>query len=141
MTNNIKIIIKSIDQSTAVLKTVEKNTSQLEQQTDKLKQSNQQVTQSFGVLKAAAMAYAAFLAGAFIKDLVSVGQQIESLQVRLNALFGSTEEGAKAFQVMTDFANSEAGNKVSMYNVQGPKTRVLDALAARAEEKKKPTKK
>tara|TARA_Y100001938_G_C8094922_1_gene437467 strand:+ start:1086 stop:2996 length:1911 start_codon:yes stop_codon:yes gene_type:complete len=105
MANNIEIIIKSIDQSTAVLKKVEKNTSQLSQQTDKLKKSNEEVTKSFSVLKTAAMAYAAFLAGTFIKDLVSVGQQIESLQVRLNALFGSTEEGAKAFQVMTDFAS------------------------------------
>ena len=43
--------------------------------------------------------------GAFqIKQVIDVGRQIEDLQVRLKALFGTAEEGAKAFDVMVKFA-------------------------------------
>jgi hypothetical protein len=40
-----------------------------------------------------------------IKQVVDVGRQIEDLQVRLKALFGSAEEGARAFDVMVKFAS------------------------------------
>jgi hypothetical protein len=40
-----------------------------------------------------------------IKQVVDVGRQIEDLQVRLKALFGTAEEGAKAFDVMVKFAS------------------------------------
>ena len=43
-------------------------------------------------------------AGLVVKQFVDVGRTVEDLQVRLKQLFGSTQEGAKAFQVMTDFA-------------------------------------
>jgi len=43
-------------------------------------------------------------AGLAIKNLVNVGVQVESLQVRLKFLFGSVEEGAKAFDNMAKFA-------------------------------------
>jgi hypothetical protein len=43
-------------------------------------------------------------AGLVIKNLVNVGVQVESLQVRLKFLFGSVEEGAKAFDNMAKFA-------------------------------------
>ncbi len=43
-------------------------------------------------------------AGLVIKNLVSVGQSVESLQVRLKFLFGSVEEGSKAFDNMAKFA-------------------------------------
>jgi hypothetical protein len=53
--------------------------------------------------------FGGLLAGAFgayqIKQVVDVGSQIENLQVRLKALFGTAEEGAKAFDVMTKFAS------------------------------------
>jgi hypothetical protein len=44
-------------------------------------------------------------AGLVVKQFVDVGRTVEDLQVRLKQLFGSTQEGAKAFQVMTDFAS------------------------------------
>jgi hypothetical protein len=44
-------------------------------------------------------------AGLVVKQFVDVGRSVEDLQVRLKQLFGSTQEGAKAFQVMTDFAS------------------------------------
>ena len=43
-------------------------------------------------------------AGLVIKNLVGVGQSVESLQVRLKFLFGSVEEGSKAFDNMAKFA-------------------------------------
>ena len=39
-------------------------------------------------------------AGLAIKSLVKTGMEIESLQVRLKFLFGTAEEGAKAFDEM-----------------------------------------
>ena len=43
-------------------------------------------------------------AGVAIKGFVDVGKSVESLQVRLKFLFGSVEEGAKAFDAMAKFA-------------------------------------
>jgi len=54
------------------------------------------------------LTFGTLLAGAFgayqIKQVVDVGRQIEDLQVRLKALFGTAEEGARAFDVMVKFA-------------------------------------
>ena len=44
-------------------------------------------------------------AGLVVKSFVDVGKQVESLQIRLKFLFGSVEEGAKAFDVMAKFAS------------------------------------
>ena len=38
-------------------------------------------------------------AGLVIRNLVNTGKEIEGLQVRLKFLFGSVEEGAKAFDL------------------------------------------
>ena len=42
--------------------------------------------------------------GVAVKEFISVGRSVEDLQVRLKQLFGSTKEGAKAFDVMARFA-------------------------------------
>ena len=44
-------------------------------------------------------------AGLVVKQFVDVGRSVEDLQVRLKQLFGSTQEGAKAFEVMSRFAS------------------------------------
>jgi hypothetical protein len=44
-------------------------------------------------------------AGATIKTFIDVGSEVEKLQVRLKFLFGTAEEGAKAFDVMAKFAS------------------------------------
>jgi hypothetical protein len=44
-------------------------------------------------------------AGLAVRSLVKTGMEIESLQVRLKFLFGSAEEGAKAFDNMAKFAS------------------------------------
>jgi len=42
--------------------------------------------------------------GLIVREFVKTGQSVEDLQVRLKQLFGSTQEGAKAFDVMSKFA-------------------------------------
>jgi len=49
-------------------------------------------------------AFATLGAGLVVKSFVTTGRSIEDLNVRLKQLFGSTQEGAKAFDVMADFA-------------------------------------
>jgi len=44
-------------------------------------------------------------AGVAIKSFIDVGKSVESLQLRLKFLFGSVQEGAKAFDVMSKFAS------------------------------------
>ena len=44
-------------------------------------------------------------AGLVIRNLVNTGKEIEGLQVRLKFLFGSVEEGARAFDRMAEFAS------------------------------------
>ena len=105
MANSIEIIIKSIDQSTAVLKKVEQNTSKLQQKTSKLTAENKKLSSSFSLVKAAAVTYAAILGGRVLKNLIGVGNQLENLEVRLGILFKSTEQGSKAFDVMNKFAS------------------------------------
>jgi hypothetical protein len=43
--------------------------------------------------------------GLVIRSLVNTGKEIESLQVRLKFLFGTAEEGARAFEKMAEFAS------------------------------------
>ena len=54
--------------------------------------------------KIAAGAIAAIGVGAALRSLVRVGSQVESLGLRFKFLFGSAEEGAKAFDTLTEFA-------------------------------------
>jgi len=75
---------------------------------DKTKRAIEQSKKGLGGLKTAALAVSAALAtigaGRAITNLVNVGKSIESLQIRFKLLFGSAEEGAKAFDTLTDFA-------------------------------------
>ena len=43
-------------------------------------------------------------AGVVVKSFIDTGRSVEDLQVRLKQLFGSAQEGAKAFDVMANFA-------------------------------------
>ena len=43
--------------------------------------------------------------GAALKSLINVGNEVECLQIRFKTLFGSAEEGAKAFDIMAKFAS------------------------------------
>lgn len=50
-------------------------------------------------------AIGAVFGGIAIKKIINVGSEIEGLQIRLKALFGSAEEGSKAFDKMAEFAS------------------------------------
>lgn len=54
--------------------------------------------------KAAAIGLAAVGTTKFLRGLISVGKEVESLQLRFKFLFGSAQEGAKAFETLTNFA-------------------------------------
>ena len=75
---------------------------------DKTRQAMQSATKGVDGLKSAVFnlrnALIGLGAGVAIKSFVDVGKQVESLQIRLKFLFGSVEEGAKAFDVMAKFA-------------------------------------
>ena len=76
---------------------------------DKTKRAVGTAKKSLGGLKSFALAASAALAtigaGRAITNLVNVGKSIESLQIRFKLLFGSAEEGAKAFDTLTSFAS------------------------------------
>ena len=76
---------------------------------DKTRQAMQSATHGVDSLKNSVFnlknALIGLGAGVAIKSFVDVGKQIESLQVRLKFLFGTAEEGAKAFDAMAKFAS------------------------------------
>ena len=70
----------------------------LEKQTDDNKQSADELTSTFKSL------FGAAVLGAGARSVIQTASNFESLQVRLVALKGSTEEGAKAFNEFTKIA-------------------------------------
>ncbi len=76
---------------------------------DKTRQAMQSATTNVDKMKNAVFnlrnALIGLGAGVAIKSFVDVGKQVESLQIRLKFLFGSVDEGAKAFDVMAKFAS------------------------------------
>ena len=76
---------------------------------DKTRQAMQSATSNVDKMKNAVFnlrnALIGLGAGVAIKSFVDVGKQVESLQIRLKFLFGSVDEGAKAFDVMAKFAS------------------------------------
>ncbi len=76
---------------------------------DKTRQAMQSATKGVDGLKSAVFnlrnAFIGLGAGVAIKSFIDVGKQVESLRIRLKFLFGSAEEGAKAFDEMAKFAS------------------------------------
>ena len=75
---------------------------------DKTRQAMQSATKGVDGVKSSVLnlknALIGLGAGVAIKGFIDVGKSVESLQVRLKFLFGSVEEGAKAFDAMAKFA-------------------------------------
>lgn len=84
---------------------VVKNTQRI----DKLEQALGKTSASASGLgraaKVAAGAIAAIGVGAAVRSLVRVGSEVENLGLRFKFLFGSAEEGARAFETLTEFAS------------------------------------
>ena len=76
---------------------------------DKSKQALNNVQKGLSSLKQSVFnlqnAFIGLGAGLVIRNLVNTGKQLESLNVRLKFLFGSAQEGAKAFDNMAKFAS------------------------------------
>ena len=76
---------------------------------DKTKRAIESSKKGLGGLKKFALAASAALAtigaGRVIKGFVDVGKEMESLQVRFKFLFGTVEEGNKAFDNLSKFAS------------------------------------
>ena len=76
---------------------------------DKSKQALNGVQSNLSKVKSAVFnlqnAFISLGAGLAVRSLVNTGKQIEGLQVRLKFLFGSAQEGAKAFDEMSKFAS------------------------------------
>ena len=81
-----------------------------QRQIDNLNRSLGRTTKSTidlgGALRLAGAAFAAIGIGRFAKSIVGVGRQVENLQLRFKFLFNSAEEGAKAFDTLTEFAGT-----------------------------------
>ena len=75
---------------------------------DKSKKALQGLQGSLGKLKASVFnlrnAFIGLGAGLVIRNIINTGKQIENLQVKLKFLFGTAQEGAKAFDEMAKFA-------------------------------------
>jgi len=76
---------------------------------DKTKRAIESSKKGLGGLKTFALAASAALAsigaGRVVSNLVNVGKSVESLQIRFKFLFGSAEEGARAFDTLSQFAS------------------------------------
>ena len=81
-----------------------------QRQIDNLQRSLGRTTKSTidlgSALRLAGAAFAAIGIGRFAKSIVGVGRQVENLQLRFKFLFNSAEEGAKAFDTLTEFAGT-----------------------------------
>jgi hypothetical protein len=75
---------------------------------NKLNNSTVKIQKSMGGLgtaaKAAGAAIAALGVAKAVGGFIRAGQTVEELEIRLKTLLGSAEEGAKAFELMNDFA-------------------------------------
>ena len=74
-------------------------TKQTEQQTTRMADGFRKVRNAVAAIGGTA------LFGQFLKSTINVGAQIEGLEVQLNALLGSAEEGGRAFEKMRQFAS------------------------------------
>lgn len=88
---------------------LDKANNQVKNSSSKMSNNMQRFGKTMDRVGKRVLTFGTLLAGAFgayqIKQVVDVGRQIEDLQVRLKALFGTAEEGAKAFDVMVEFAS------------------------------------
>lgn len=81
-----------------------------QQQIDRLNKSLGRTTRASldlgGALRLAGAAFAAVGVAKFSKSIVQTGKTVENLGLRLKFLFGSAEEGSKAFDTLSKFAGT-----------------------------------
>ena len=103
-----KLVVKIEADLSSLKKGMSQANKEVQSSSNKIKKSLQGMGSSFAKLGGSALKFGTVLGGVFsavaIKSVVDTGMQIETLEVRLKALFGSAEEGTKAFQEMVKFA-------------------------------------
>ena len=103
-----KLVVKIEADLSSLKKGMANANKEVQTSSNKIKKSLQGMGSSFAKLGGSALKFGTVLGGVFgavaIKSVVNTGMQIETLEVRLKALFGSAEEGSKAFKEMVKFA-------------------------------------
>lgn len=103
-----KLVVKIEADLGDLKKGLNKANNQIKSSSGKMSNSFNQLGNTLDRVGKRVIVFGGLVAGAFgaiqIKKVVDVGRQIEDLQVRLKALFGTAQEGAKAFDVMVKFA-------------------------------------
>lgn len=94
MAERINIELVVVDKTTAALKRTKAGVVNV----------NSSLMKTSALAKTAVAALGAFGAARIVKSVVNVGQQVEELGLRFKFLFGTAEEGAKAFDNLVNFA-------------------------------------
>lgn len=104
-----KLLVKIEADLSDLKRGLDKANKQVKSSSSKMSNSFKQMGDSLDKVGRRVIKFGVLLGGAFgvyqVAQVVSVGRQIEDLQVRLKALFGTAEEGSRAFDVMVKFAS------------------------------------
>ena len=104
-----KLVVKIEADLSNLKKGMAQANKQVATTSSKFQQSFKKIESSFDKAGMRALKFGAIIGTALgvvaIKGFVDTAIQIENLQVRLKALFGSAEEGALAFEKMSEFAS------------------------------------
>lgn len=104
-----KLLVKIEADTSSLQRGLEKAKAQINRSTSRMGSDFKRLGTSLENLGGSVIKFGGLLGTAFgvyqVAQVVGVGKQIENLQVRLKALFGSAEEGARAFDVMVKFAS------------------------------------
>tara|TARA_R100001463_G_scaffold47185_4_gene95985 strand:- start:1975 stop:3918 length:1944 start_codon:yes stop_codon:yes gene_type:complete len=103
-----KLIVKIQADISGLKQGLDKANSQVSKSSKKMRTNMQKFGTTLDRVGKRALAFGSLFAVAFggiqIKRVIDAGRTVEDLGVRLKALFGTAEEGSKAFKVMLDFA-------------------------------------
>ena len=104
-----KLVVRIEADLSDLKKGLDKANSQIKKSSGGMSKSFNDLGKSIDKIGRRVIKFGSLLGVAFggfqIAKVIGVGRQIEDLQVRLKALFGSAEEGARAFDVMVKFAS------------------------------------
>lgn len=104
-----KLLVKIEADTTSLQRGLQDAKNKINKSTSRMGNDFKRLGTSLDALGGRVIKFGGLLAGAFgiyqVVQVINVGKQVENLQVRLKALFGTAEEGAKAFEVMRKFAS------------------------------------
>ena len=104
-----KLLVKIEADTTSLQRGLQDAKNKINKSTSRMGNDFKNLGTSLDSLGGKVIKFGGLLAGAFgvyqVVQVVNVGKQVENLQVRLKALFGTAEEGARAFDVMRKFAS------------------------------------